>query len=122
MRVKDAVGRYGEDVAARYLSAAGLVIVERNWRCRAGEVDIIATDGPVLVFCEVKTRSSLTFGSPAEAITPAKAARIRRLALQWLAANRDGSSSFWPELRFDVVSVLRQREHPPLVEHYPAAF
>ena len=121
MRVKDAVGRYGEDVAARYLMDAGLVILERNWRCRAGELDIIATDGPILIFCEVKTRSSLTFGSPAEAITPAKAARIRRVALQWLIANRDGSS-FWPELRFDVIGVVRQRNQPPLVEHLAAAF
>jgi putative endonuclease len=122
MRVKDALGRFGEDVAAHYLSEAGLAIVERNWRCSAGELDIIATDGPVLVFCEVKTRSSLTFGSPAEAVTPVKAARIRRLGMQWLVENRDSSAQYWPELRFDVVSVLRRRDQPPLVEHLADAF
>ena len=84
MRVKDALGRFGEDVAARYLTAAGLVILERNWRCSAGELDIIAADGPTLVFCEVKTRSSTLFGSPAESVTPVKAGRIRHLALRWL--------------------------------------
>ncbi len=122
MRVKDAVGRYGEDVAAGFLSAAGLVIVERNWRCDAGELDIIATHGSVLVICEVKTRSSAAFGSPAEAVTAVKAARIRRLAIRWLAEHRDISAHYWPELRFDVVSVLRRRDELPLVDHLMDAF
>jgi putative endonuclease len=121
MRHKDAVGRFGEVVAAGFLRDAGLVILDCNWRCSAGELDIIAVDGPELVFCEVKTRSSLTFGSPAEAVTPVKAARIRRLALQWLIENRDGPK-YWPQLRFDVVSVLLQRDHPPLVDHLAGAF
>ena len=64
MKVKDALGRFGEDVAARHLERAGLVLVERNWRCREGEIDIVARDGAVLVFCEVKTRSRPGFGSP----------------------------------------------------------
>ena len=122
MRVKDALGRYGEDLAAQYLSDAGLVIVARNWRCSAGELDIVATDGPALVFCEVKTRSSAAYGLPAEAVTTVKAARIRRVATQWLVDNRSASSQYWPELRFDVVSVLRRHGSPPLVEHLPAAF
>ena len=89
MRVKDAVGRFGEDVAAQHLLAAGLQILERNWRCREGELDIVARDGSELVFVEVKTRSSLAFGTPAEAVGPAKAARLRRLALCWLAEHRE---------------------------------
>ncbi len=122
MRVKDAVGRYGEDVAARFLSAAGLTILERNWRCDGGEIDIIAMDGPVLVICEVKTRSSVAFGSPAEAVTAVKAARIRRLAIRWLVDNRDISTHYCPALRFDVVSVLRRRDELPLVDHLVDAF
>ncbi len=128
MRFKDALGRYGEDLAVQHLSDAGLVILDRNWRCRAGELDIVARDGSALVFCEVKTRSSVAFGSPAEAVSPVKAARIRRLALQWLIDNRDGKSgdagesAYWPELRFDVVSVLRLRDQPPVIEHLRAAF
>ena len=101
---------------------AGLVILDRNWRCADGELDIVAMDGPALVFCEVKTRSSVLFGSPAEAVTPVKAARIRRLALRWLIENRDGSPDYWPELRFDVVSVLRRRDRPPVVDHLRDAF
>jgi putative endonuclease len=89
VRAKDAIGRYGEDVAARHLTDAGLTILDRNWRCRAGELDIIAVDSGVLVFCEVKTRSSTQFGDPAEAVIGAKAARIRRLAMAWLAAQRE---------------------------------
>lgn len=74
------LGRYGEDVAVRHLHDQGLVILERNWRCRAGEIDIVARHGDVLVFCEVKTRRSDRFGSPVEAVTPRKLARMRVLA------------------------------------------
>ena len=108
MRMKDAVGRHGEQLAADHLEAAGLVIVARNWRCREGELDIVARDGSVLAFVEVKTRSSLVFGSPAEAVRPAKAARIRRLAGHWIAAQRVAANpQFWSAIRFDVVSVVR---------------
>jgi putative endonuclease len=123
MRAKDAIGRYGEDVAARHLSDAGLTILDRNWRCRAGELDLVATDAEVLVFCEVKTRSSGAFGTPAEAVTPAKAGRVRRLAQLWLADRRDGGSSeYWPELRFDVVSVMRRPQGAASVEHLKGVF
>jgi putative endonuclease len=109
MRVKDAVGRHGEELAARHLEAAGLQILARNWRCRAGELDIVARDAGALVFVEVKTRSSLACGAPAEAVSPTKAARIRQLAMQWVAAQRaEGELAAWSTLRFDVVSVLRQ--------------
>src|ERR1700691_3807011 len=76
---KDAVGRYGENVAALHLVEAGLEVLDRNWRCAAGEIDIVAREGDVVVICEVKTRSSTTFGAPQEAITPVKAARLRQL-------------------------------------------
>ncbi|MSY98262.1 MAG: YraN family protein, partial [Actinobacteria bacterium] len=66
---KDALGQYGEEVAARYLSGLGMKVIERNWRCEFGEIDIVASEGIALVVCEVKTRSSEAFGSPFEAIT-----------------------------------------------------
>jgi len=123
MRVKDAVGRFGEQVAAAHLEAAGLVVLDRNWRCREGELDIVARDGSELVFVEVKTRSSLSFGSPAEAVGRVKAARIRQLALRWLAAARERDPELaWSSLRFDVVSVLRPRSGPLQVSVVRGAF
>jgi putative endonuclease len=123
MRVKDAVGRYGEQVAADHLEAAGLIILERNWRCREGELDIVARDGTQLVFVEVKTRSSLAFGSPAEAVGPSKSARIRQLALRYLMARREaGDEASWSALRFDVVAVLRSAGNGPDVVHVRGAF
>ncbi len=123
------LGRYGEEVAAAHLVAAGLTIVERNWRCRDGEVDIIALEGDVLVMCEVKTRRGVGFGTPLDAVTPAKAARLRRLALRWLDDQRtDGvpavAAEFarYTEVRFDVVSVLRPLAGATSVEHLRGAF
>jgi putative endonuclease len=118
MRVKDALGRFGEDVAARYLADAGFEILERNWRCRDGEIDIVARDGPALVFCEVKTRSGTGFGLPADAVGRAKVARLRRLAARWLAERRPDHA----DLRFDVVSVQRSYSAPLCVEHIKGAF
>ncbi|PZS14884.1 MAG: YraN family protein [Pseudonocardiales bacterium] len=118
MRVKDAVGRFGEDLAATYLSDAGLTILARNWRCSDGELDIVARDGEVLVFVEVKTRSSTAFGDPAEAVNRVKADRLRKLALRWLAEHRE--IAYWSQLRFDVVSVLRLAPGGPSVRHLKA--
>ena len=113
MRAKDAVGSYGEDVAARALVEAGMTVLARNWRCDAGEIDIVARDGDALVVCEVKTRSSLRFGSPFEAVTPAKAARLRRLAARWI-----NDSGVHPDVvRFDVVGVVRRAQGAAEVEH-----
>ena len=120
MRVKDAVGRFGEDLAIAHLRAAGCQIVQRNWRCPDGEIDIVAIEGDALVFVEVKTRSTSAFGHPAEAVTPAKAARVRRLAARWLAENRGGPS--WPQLRFDVVAVTRLAPGGPVISHLRGAF
>lgn len=121
-----ALGRYGEDVAARHLTSSGFALLARNWRCREGEIDILARDGDVLVVCEVKTRRDVGFGTPLEAVTPAKAARLRRLAARWLAATRearaaDGGGGF-ADVRFDVVSVLLPRAGGPVVEHVRGAF
>lgn len=118
MRAKDAVGNYGEDVAARHLREAGLEILARNWRCPEGEIDIVARERGALVICEVKTRSSLTFGVPAEAVTRRKADKLRRLACLWLQEHPAGGA----DVRFDVVSVLRARAGAATVEHVRAAF
>ena len=101
-----------------YLVDRGYEVLERNFRTRYGEIDIVAADGDVLVVCEVKTRSGLGYGDPAEAVIAAKATRLRRLALRWLAAH----SLTWRELRFDVVTVLRGQHDRPLVRHLRGAF
>jgi putative endonuclease len=106
MRTKDAIGRHGEDLAAAHLTTVGLRVLDRNWRCSEGELDIVARERRALVFVEVKTRSSTAFGDPAEAVHPAKAARLRRLALRWLEAHR-GQVAYAPQLRFDVIAIVR---------------
>jgi putative endonuclease len=110
---KDVLGKYGEDLAARHLVGAGFTIMVRNWRCAAGEIDIVARDGDALVVVEVKTRTSAAFGSPAEAITERKADKLRELALMWLREHPDGGSG----VRFDVVSVLAPKDGPARLEH-----
>ncbi len=113
MRASDALGRYGEDVAARFLAAAGLVVLERNWRCELGELDIVARDGDVLVACEVKTRRATRFGTPLEAVTARKAARLRRLTARWLAERQFPVAG----VRIDVVGVLQPPRGAAVVEH-----
>jgi len=108
-----AVGDYGERLAARHLADAGLVVLDRNWRCPLGELDIVARDGDVVVFCEVKTRRGVGFGEPAEAVVGAKARRLRRLAARWLSAAGVRAD----EVRFDVVSVLARPGGAPEVRH-----
>lgn len=119
MRVKDAVGRFGEQLAVEWLTAEGLTVLERNWRCSDGELDIVAAEGHTLVFVEVKTRSSLGFGDPAEAVVPAKAARLRRLAVRWLIEHPE---PYWPDIRFDVIAVVRRTPSGPSVRHLRGAF
>jgi putative endonuclease len=116
MRVTAALGAYGERIAARYLLTAGLEIIDRNWRCPQGELDIVARDGRTLVVVEVKTRSSLAYGDPAEAVVGAKAERLRRLADRWCEGHPGG----WDEVRFDVITVLRLRSGPATVAHLRA--
>jgi putative endonuclease len=115
VRAKDGVGKYGERIAARHLADAGLTVVETNWRCELGEIDIVAIDGDTLVFCEVKTRSTLACGTPAEALTPAKVRRLWRLAARFL----DERKLHPQNVRIDLVAVVRQRRGAALVEHVP---
>ncbi|MEU7767714.1 YraN family protein [Nocardia sp. NPDC049190] len=118
MTDKQALGAHGEELAAQFLCAAGMEIVARNWRCRYGELDLIARDRDVTAFVEVKTRSGLGYGIPAESVTFTKQQRIRRLALLWLA-EQDGP---WRRIRFDVVSVLVARGQRPVIDHLEAVF
>lgn len=98
------LGAEGEDRAAAWYEANGYEVVARNWRCRDGELDLVCVRDRQVVICEVKTRSSLAYGHPAEAVTPAKQTRIRGLALRWL----DQAELPWRprELRFDVAALL----------------
>ncbi|WP_084077511.1 YraN family protein [Demequina sp. NBRC 110057] len=107
------VGRYGEDVAARWVEERGWAVLARNWRCEHGEVDLVARDGPDLVVIEVKTRRSQAYGPPQEAVTRAKVERLRRLAAAWLS--RDGSRC--RDVRVDVLAVSLPRAGAARVEH-----
>lgn len=110
------VGQAGENAAVAHLVGRGWRIVERNWRCSIGEVDVIAvTPGPdpVLVFCEVKCRTGLGYGDPLEAITVAKVAKLRRLALTWLGEQPRRVPSF----RIDAIGVLLARDRAPVIRH-----
>ncbi|GGY69526.1 YraN family protein [Streptomyces anulatus] len=114
MNARGALGRYGEDLAARLLAEAGMAVVERNWRCRAGEIDIVARDGDALVFCEVKTRRSQGFEHPMAAVGPVKADRLRRLAEIWL--DRHGGPPPGG-VRIDLIGVIVPRRGAPVTEH-----
>ncbi|MET8753486.1 YraN family protein [Streptomyces sp. NPDC004667] len=111
---RQALGRYGEDLAVRRLTESGMTVIARNWRCRAGEVDIIARDGDALVLCEVKTRRQGVFEHPMAAVRAAKAERLRRLAGRWLA---DHGGPPPGGVRIDLVGVLLPRRGAPQVEH-----
>ena len=111
------LGARGERIAAAYLTDLGFRVIDRNWRCRQGELDIVARDGDALVFCEVKTRRGTGYGHPVEAVTAAKQKRLRLLAQRWLAAHDEHA----PDLRFDVVGVLVRGERPALVTHLRGA-
>jgi putative endonuclease len=110
---KQALGHYGETLALRHLLDQGMVLLDRNWRCDLGEIDLVLRDRDVLVFCEVKTRSSLAFGSPLEGVTEQKAARLRRLAARWLTEHAVRPA----EVRIDLVGVLVPRSGSLEVEH-----
>ncbi|GMA19097.1 YraN family protein [Arsenicicoccus piscis] len=111
------MGRFGEDLACARFLEAGLSIVERNWRCPLGEIDIVALDGGTLVVAEVKTRRSTGFGTPVEQITHAKLVRLRRLAARWLQEH----PSLWVQgVRVDVVGVYVPPRGAPEVEHLKA--
>ncbi len=117
-KTRQALGEWGENIAASYLVSQGLVLLDRNWRTAAGEIDIIAKEGDSLIFCEVKTRRGKAFGEGAEAVAGRKSVRLRRLASQWLAL-----SGIRPRtVRFDVVSVFVSPGQRPVVSHLRDAF
>ena len=97
-----ALGARGEALAARWYEERGYTVLDRNWRCREGELDLVLARGRTLVFCEVKARTSNAYGTPAEAVTRTKQRRIRRLAVRWLDERDVRSRS----LRFDVACVV----------------
>lgn len=113
MRAKDALGRRGEQVAVEYLQRAGFRILDRNWRCADGEIDIVAAERRVLVVCEVKTRSGTGFGTPAEAVTRVRRSRLRRLAARWLIAH----GVLFDEVRIDVLGLVVDRAGKFTIEH-----
>jgi putative endonuclease len=112
------LGKRGEEIAVSYLKGQKFVIVERNYRCKCGEVDIIARDGRSFVFVEVKTRRTLSFGPPQLAVTPFKQRQISKAALTWLAKNRVTESN----ARFDVIAILLRDRQVPEIEHIRNAF
>jgi putative endonuclease len=107
------LGAVGEARAASWYEARGWTVLDRNWRCREGELDLVLARDAAVVFCEVKTRSSLAYGSPADAVTPTKQRRLRRLAVRWLAEHEVRAGL----IRFDVAAVL-----PGSVEVIESAF
>lgn len=109
------LGRYGEQLACRYLTDSGLRILDRNWRCVRGEIDVVALDGHDLVVCEVKTRSDESFGAPFESVTRAKQRRLRVLAGLWRDAHPDDAAGL--VLRIDVISILRPPRGRAVLEH-----
>jgi putative endonuclease len=113
LNAKDALGRQGEQLAAEYLQQAGFRILDRNWRCAEGEIDIVMVDRRVLVACEVKTRSGTRYGTPLEAITRQKVRRLRHLAIRWVQAN----GVLFDELRVDAVEVLKDGRGGFTIEH-----
>ncbi len=108
-----ALGAYGERVAAQHLEAAGLEVLDRNWRCPEGELDLVLREGAVLVVCEVKTRSGEDGAGPHEAITPVKLDRLQRLAERWQVEHGIRAE----DVRLDLVAVHHPRRGAARVEH-----
>lgn len=99
------LGAYGESLVAHWYEERGYRVLDRNWRCKDGEIDLVLGGDELIVICEVKTRSNERFGSPFEAVGSVKQRRLRRLAVRWLAeSNRHGVA-----VRFDVAAVVGRR-------------
>jgi putative endonuclease len=115
MLTRAEIGALGEQLAADHLAALGLRILARNWRCRYGELDVIAADSTTntVVFVEVKTRTGDGFGGLAQAVTEPKARRLRRLAAIWLATQ----DQRWAGVRIDVIGVRIGRRRTPEISH-----
>lgn len=112
------LGGEGETIAVAYLERLRYRIIERNFRCKGGEVDIVARDGKTLVFVEVKTRKNAAYGPPQLAVTPFKQRQISKAALTWLAKNRRLDEG----ARFDVVAITLDSSGSPRIEHITNAF
>jgi putative endonuclease len=112
------LGIAGEDAVAEWYEAAAYEVLDRNWRCRDGELDLVVRRDSTLVFCEVKTRASTRFGAPVEAVTATKQRRLRTLASRWLAEHDARRRT----LRFDVASVTRASDGELVVEVLEGAF
>lgn len=113
-----ALGVSGEEAVAQWYQSAGYEVLDRNWRVRQGELDLVVGKGRLVVFCEVKSRSSDRFGAPAEAVTRTKRQRVRLLAAQWLDAQPRPAG----ELRFDVACVTGPPGTDPVIEIIEGAF
>jgi putative endonuclease len=113
------LGRAGEDAALAWYEAAGYALIARNWRCKAGEIDLVLRRAGELVFCEVKTRGGPRFGAGYESVTAAKQARLRRLAELFLLSER---IRFASSVRLDVASVMLRRGAQPDVQIFDDAF
>ena len=112
------LGKKGEDIATAHLKKNGFQIITRNYRQKSGEIDIIARDGEWLVFIEVKTRKSLRFGHPFEAVTQKKQNQIGRVALDYMTRNKLLDHA----VRFDVISIMVNRDGKADIEHLPNCF
>jgi putative endonuclease len=110
---KDVLGAHGEQAAVDYLTEHGFRILDRNWRCASGELDIVAVERHVFVVCEVKTRSGTGYGTPLEAVGRAKQRRLRQLAIAWLAAH----GIRFEQIRVDVVGLVRTSGGDFTIEH-----
>ena len=108
-------GRWGEDLAARHLERLGMTVLDRNYRTRAGEIDIVAVDpgAGTIVICEVKTRTTEDVGSPLAAVTPRKLRRLRGLAAEWMRAHDSGARA----VRIDVIGIVLGHAGAPSLEH-----
>ncbi|ALV47549.1 hypothetical protein MB46_09515 [Arthrobacter alpinus] len=113
MRTKDELGLSGEQLAADYLEDRGIRVIDSNWRCSSGEIDIVALDGQDLVIVEVKTRRSRRYGDPLEAITKAKLLRLRTLAVLWA---RDHNRVVGA-VRIDAVGIIMGGTQVPSIDH-----
>ncbi|HEY6496170.1 MAG TPA: YraN family protein [Trebonia sp.] len=113
MGAKDVLGRDGEQAAVSYLEGLGFRILDRNWRCADGEIDIVAAERRTFVVCEVKTRSGTRYGTPLDAVGQAKRRRLRRLAALWLSAH----GVRFDQIRIDVLGLLRDGTDEFTIEH-----
>lgn len=117
-QARQAIGAYGEELAARHLLEFGMSLLERNWRCPEGEIDLVLREGDTLVVCEVKTRTSLVAGTPHEALTDAKLDRLKRLGERWARERGIRPAG----VRIDLVAVLLPRRGAAGIDHVRGVF